>query len=193
MSRFSVTSLSLQQVLLVRGRKFSDCRGYLSETYRREDFVGLGITAEFVQDNLSHSLRRGTVRALHFQKPPRSQAKLIRVLRGAIFDVAVDIRRGSPTFGHWCGATLEPDKDEQLFVPRGFAHGFCSLEEDTQVAYKVDDYYAAGSEGGIIWNDPLIAIEWPIKPDEVVLSRKDAALPPFVECDIPFVLKAGNE
>jgi dTDP-4-dehydrorhamnose 3,5-epimerase len=160
------------------------------ETFSRKDFERLGIGAEFVQDNQSLSVRRGTVRGLHFQRPPHPQAKLVRVLKGAIFDVAIDLRRGSPTFGRWCGATLTAAESEQIFVPRGFAHAFCTLEPDTQVAYKVDDYYAPECDAGVIWNDPDIGIDWPITADEAVLSKKDAKLPRLATLDSPFVYMA---
>ena len=117
------------------------------------------------------------MRGLHFQRPPHAQAKLVRVLKGAIFDVAIDLRRGSPTFGRWCGATLTAEEGNQLFVPRGFAHAFCTLEPDTEVAYKVDDYYAPECDAGLIWNDPDIGIDWPVAAEEAVLSEKDARLP----------------
>jgi dTDP-4-dehydrorhamnose 3,5-epimerase len=129
---------------------------------------------------------------LHFQKPPHAQAKLVRVMRGAIFDVAVDIRRDSPSFGNWCAATLSAINDEEIFVPHGFAHGFCTLEDGTEVAYKVDNYYAAESEGGIIWNDPRIGIKWPIEPHEAVLSHKDAALPQLAASNAPFEYNGGK-
>ena len=187
MATLSATPLAISEVLLLRPRKLCDPRGYLMETFSRKDFERLGIGAEFVQDNQSLSVRRGTVRGLHFQRPPHPQAKLVRVLKGAIFDVAIDLRRGSPTFGRWCGATLTAAESEQIFVPRGFAHAFCTLEPDTQVAYKVDDYYAPECDAGVIWNDPDIGIDWPITADEAVLSEKDAKLPRLAALDSPFV------
>ncbi len=135
-----------------------------------------GVEADFVQDNQAFNARKGTVRGLHFQTSPHPQAKLVRVLKGAIFDVAVDVRPGSPTFGRWAGATLTAEGGEQLFVPRGFAHGYCTLVDDTELFYKVDGLYAPQTEGGVIWNDPDIGIEWPIDV-EPVLSDKDKVLP----------------
>ena len=132
----------------------------------------LGLVACFVQDNQSLSVKRGTVRALHFQVPPRPQAKLVRVLRGSIYDVAVDLRVGSPTYGRWTAETLTAEGGEQLFVPRGFAHGFCTLEPNTEVAYKVDDYYAPECEQGLAWDDPTLAIDWPVSSGDAVLSRQ---------------------
>jgi dTDP-4-dehydrorhamnose 3,5-epimerase len=129
---------------------------------------------------------------VHFQLPPHPQAKLVRVLTGSIFDVAIDLRRGSPTFGRWCAETLTAQSGTQLFVPRGFAHAFCTLEPNTQVAYKVDDYYAPECDSGLIWNDPDLGIEWPIVAQDVILSEKDAALPRLVNFISPFVY-TGNK
>ena len=176
-TRFKAVALTLPEVLLVSGPKYPDERGYFSETFRKNDFSALGIGCDFVQENASKSTRRGTIRALHFQAPPHAQAKLVRALSGAIFDVAVDIRKGSPRFGRWCGATLTAEGGEQLYVPRGFAHGFCCLADNAIVAYKVDNYYDRSSEGGIIWNDSDIAIDWPIGASEAMLSEKDKKLP----------------
>ncbi len=135
-----------------------------------------GVDADFVQDNQAFNARRGTVRGLHFQAAPHPQAKLVRVLKGAIFDVAVDVRQGSPTYGQWAGATLTAEGGEQLFVPRGFAHGYCTLTDDTELFYKVDGLYAPQTEGGLIWNDPDLGIAWPIE-GEAILSEKDKVLP----------------
>lgn len=186
MSKFAFEPLAIPAVVLIRPKKFGDARGYFMETWSREAFATAGIDAVFVQDNQSLSAVRGVVRGLHFQGPPAPQAKLVRVLKGAIFDVAVDIRRGSPTYGKWCAATLTADGAEQLFVPRGFAHGFCTLEPDTEVSYKVDGPYAPETEGGLIWNDPGLAIDWPIARTEVQLSGKDAILPGFADFASPF-------
>ena len=139
-----------------------------------------------MQDNQSLSLKRGTVRALHFQIPPKPQAKLVRVLRGSIRDVAVDLRAASPHYGRWTAQTLTAAGGEQLFVPRGFAHGFCTLEPETEVAYKVDEYYAPDCERGIIWNDATLAIDWPVASEDGVLSDKDRGFPTFVDFVSPF-------
>ena len=165
----------------------ADPRGYFLETFSRRAYRELGIACDFVQDNQSFSTRRGIIRGLHFQRPPHPQAKLVRVLKGSVFDVAIDLRRGSATFGKWCGATLTAEKANQLFVPHGFGHGFCTLESDTEVAYKVDDYYAPECEDGLIWNDPDLGIAWPIESWEAILSEKDARLPRLSAFDAPFV------
>lgn len=150
-----------------------DGRGAFSETYSRRALEAAGIDVTFVQDNHSVSRSKGVIRGLHFQCPPHAQAKLVRVSRGAIFDVAVDIRRGSPTFGRHVSAILSAENWAQLFVPIGFAHGFCTLEPDTEVIYKASDYYAPQSEAGISWNDPDLAIAWPVAAQDAVLSDKD--------------------
>jgi dTDP-4-dehydrorhamnose 3,5-epimerase len=179
-------NLALPGVMLLTPRRFSDSRGYFIETYNARTFHGLGITTTFVQDNQSYSAARGTVRGLHAQLPPAAQAKLVRVLQGSVYDVAVDIRVGSPTFGRADGATLTAAGGEQLFIPRGFLHGFCTLEPDTMVAYKVDDFYAPASDSGVIWNDPTLGVQWPVAPGDVVLSAKDEKLVPFADFKSPF-------
>jgi dTDP-4-dehydrorhamnose 3,5-epimerase len=182
----AVEPLDLTDVLLIRPRKFADPRGYFVETWRADTYADLGVTADFVQDNESWSARAGTVRGLHYQAPPAAQAKLVRVLRGSIFDVAVDLRRSSPAFGRWCSAVLTAESAEQMFVPRGFAHGFCTLEDDVLVAYKIDSYYAPAAEGGLAWNDADLAIEWPVSGSAAVVSEKDRALPPLAALQSPF-------
>lgn len=172
-----ITSLAIPDVRLVVPDRFGDARGFFAETYSRRDFAANGIPDEFVQDNHSRSAGAGTVRGLHYQLPPFAQGKLIRVLKGSILDVAVDIRRGSPSFGAHVAVTLSAEAGNQLFVPAGFAHGFCTLEPDTEVAYKVTAYYSREHDRGIRWDDPALAIEWPVGTDEAVLSAKDVALP----------------
>src|SRR5204863_7073592 len=137
-----IRNLGLPGLVLLRTRRFGDARGYFAETYNERAFHAAGITARFVQDNQSFSARRGTIRGLHFQLPPAAQAKLVRVLQGSVYDVAVDLRNGSPAYGRWDGWTLTAESGEQLFVPRGFGHAFCTLEPDTVVSYKVDDFYS---------------------------------------------------
>ena len=181
---FAVEPLAIAEVKLVRGMRRTDGRGWFAETYRRDRFADLGIGAEFVQDNHSTSFAAGTLRGLHFQAPPFAQAKLIRVIRGAIFDVVVDLRRSAPSFGKWVGVRLDEERADQLYVPRGFAHGFCTEAPDTQVAYKCDAYYAAGSERGIRFSDPDLGIAWPREP-AVVLER-DRQWPLFRDIDSPF-------
>jgi dTDP-4-dehydrorhamnose 3,5-epimerase len=168
--------LTIPDVVLVVPRRFEDARGWLAETYSAPRFAEFGIGNTFVQDNQSFSRKSGTVRALHFQHPPHQQAKLVRVAHGSIYDVAVDLRRGSPTFAKFAAATLTAGGGEQLFVPAGFAHGCCTLEPDTDVIYKIDQVYAPESEGGIIWNDPDLSISWPVKPEAAILSDKDQKL-----------------
>lgn len=172
-----VERTALDGVLIVTPRRFSDPRGFFSEVYNRKRFQDAGIAADFLQDNQSLSGPVGTVRGLHFQRPPFAQAKLVRVLKGAIIDVAVDLRAASPTFGQHVAVELSARSWRQLFVPAGFAHGFCTLEPDTEVHYKVDAYYSAEHDGGILWNDPALGINWPVAADAAALSDKDRALP----------------
>ncbi|MFG1351451.1 dTDP-4-dehydrorhamnose 3,5-epimerase [Xanthobacter autotrophicus] len=183
-------ALDLPEVILVTPRRFGDARGYFCETYVQPLYAANGVCAAFVQDNESLSALPGTVRGLHMQAPPFAQAKLVRVLSGAIFDVAVDVRKGSPTYGHWAGARLTADGGEQLFIPQGFAHGFCTLVPDTRVAYKVDALYDRASECGIIWNDPDLAIQWGFE-GETILSDKDRILPRLKDFQSPFVHTGG--
>ena len=177
----SITPLSLPEVRLVVPDRFGDDRGFFSETYSRRALAAAGIVDEFVQDNHSLSARPGTVRGLHYQAPPFAQAKLVRVTRGAVFDVAVDIRRGSPTFGRHVSCTLSAAAWNQVLVPEGFAHGFCTLEPDTEVVYKVTGYYSREHDRGIRWDDPELAIPWPVDPAAAFLSDKDRALPRLAE------------
>lgn len=179
-------SLELEGVTLFRPKKFVDVRGFFIETFNARSYAEWGVDSVFVQDNQSLSRKAGTIRGLHFQSPPAAQAKLVRVLRGSIFDVAVDLRQASPSYGRWCSATLTGDGAEQLFVPRGFAHGFCTLEPDTEVAYKVDSFYAPSCDAGLRWDDPDLAIPWPIRPADAVISEKDAGLPFFKTFVSPF-------
>jgi dTDP-4-dehydrorhamnose 3,5-epimerase len=186
MPNFSSQRLTIPGVILIRVRKFADSRGHFLETFRKSDFADFGISCDFVQDNQAFSAQPGTIRGLHLQVPPHAQAKLVRVLHGAIYDAAVDLRRGSPTYGKWCGARLTADGGEQIFVPRGFAHGYCTLEPDTIVAYKVDAYYAPQSEVGFIWNDPEIGIDWTIPAARVLVSEKDSELASLNSFETPF-------
>jgi dTDP-4-dehydrorhamnose 3,5-epimerase len=183
-----VERFQIDGVVLVRPPKFADARGYFVETYNAKRFAEAGVEGVFVQDNQSLSVAKGVVRGLHFQTPPEAQAKLVRVLRGSIFDVAVDLRLGSPTYGQWCAATLTGEGGEQLFIPRGFAHGFCTLEANTEVAYKVDALYAPACDAGLRWDDPDLAIKWPVGKDDVQISDKDSKLPFFRDFQTPFTL-----
>lgn len=172
----TITPLAIAEVLLITPKRHGDARGWFAETWSRAALAEIGVTADFVQDNQAFNARAGTLRGLHFQQAPHPQAKLVRVLNGAIYDVAVDVRPGSATFGQWVGAELTAEGGEQLFVPRGFAHGYATLTDDCELFYKVDGLYAPQTEGGVLWNDPDLAIPWPIR-GEPVLSDKDRALP----------------
>jgi len=165
-----ITETSLSGVLLLEPRLFPDERGFFLETYHRERFREHGIPDEFVQDNHSRS-RRNVVRGLHYQEP-NGQGKLVRCVRGALWDVAVDVREGSPTFGKWYGVELSDENQRMLWIPRGFAHGFCALT-DADMVYKCTDYWAPASERTILWNDPEIGIEWPIAQADAIVSAKD--------------------
>lgn len=171
--------LALPDVILLTPPKFGDERGFFSETFNAARAAEAGIAAPFVQDNQSLSRQRGVVRGLHCQLDPHAQGKLVRCVRGAIWDVAVDARTGSATYGRWVAAELSAANWQQLWVPPGFLHGFCTLEEDTEVIYKVTSLYDRGAERGVLWNDPALGIDWPIAAHEAVLSEKDAVLPGF--------------
>jgi dTDP-4-dehydrorhamnose 3,5-epimerase len=181
-----VERLAIPEVLLLKPRKFEDGRGYFMETFRASVLAEAGLDISFVQDNQSLSRQAGTIRGLHFQTPPAAQAKLVRVVRGSILDVAVDLRLASATYGRWVAATLTAAEGNSLFVPRGFAHGFCTLEPDTEVTYKCDAYYAPAHDAGINFADPSIAVEWPVTADKAIVSDKDAKLPLFAAFASPF-------
>jgi dTDP-4-dehydrorhamnose 3,5-epimerase len=176
-----IQSLAIPAVKLITPRKFGDHRGFFSETYNAKAFSEAGLDITFVQDNHSLSATTGTLRGLHFQTNPHPQAKLVRVVRGSIYDVAVDIRHGSPTFGQWVGAELSAENWQQLLIPEGFAHGFCTLEPDTEVVYKVSGLYAPETDRGIAWDDPDLAIDWPLDRSTVVLSEKDTKHPTLAD------------
>ncbi|MBM6582756.1 dTDP-4-dehydrorhamnose 3,5-epimerase [Microvirga sp. BT689] len=186
MPNLIVRQTDIPEVICLTPRRFGDARGWFSETYSTRAFSDVLGDVTFIQDNQAFSAQKGTLRGLHFQRPPEAQAKLIRVLRGSIFDVAVDLRIGSPTYGHWVGETLTAEGGEQLFVPHGFAHGYCTLEPNTEVAYKVDGFYAPECDAGLAWNDPMIGITWPVEPEEAILSDKDKRLPSFADFVSPF-------
>lgn len=169
--------LPLPGPLLLSVRHFADPRGVFAETYSRRDFAALGIAEDFVQDNESHSLRAGTLRGLHFQTAPFAQAKLVRVLRGRILDIGVDLRRASPCCGRHVAVELAAGDGRQVYWPAGFAHGFCTLEDDTVVAYKVDAPYAPEHDRGLAWDDPALGIAWPVAPGEAILSDRDRLWP----------------
>ena len=173
-------------VLLMSPSRFEDQRGFFAETYSYQRYREMGVDVEFVQDNHSLSRDVGTLRGLHFQAPHHAQGKLVRCGRGAFFDVAVDIRRGSPTYGQWVGYELSAENGHQLYVPIGFAHGFVTLEPDSEIVYKCSDYYAPETEGALRWDDPDIGIEWPLKGNPT-LSEKDALAPLLKDFESPFI------
>ena len=172
-----IRSLDLVDVKVISARRTRDTRGYFCETFQRAAFAAHGIDNDFIQDNQSKSKHVGTLRGLHFQRPPFAQAKLVRVLCGRILDVAVDLRASSPTFAKHVAIELSGDGDEQVLIPAGFAHGFCTLEPDTIVFYKVDQIYSAAHDAGVNWADPRLAIEWPVSAMDAILSDKDRGLP----------------
>jgi dTDP-4-dehydrorhamnose 3,5-epimerase len=182
----NVEPLAVPDVLLLTPRRFHDPRGFFSETWSQARFAEAGIAGPFVQDNHSVSNTRGVLRGLHCQIGPNAQGKLIRVIRGAIWDVAIDIRRASPTFRQQASAVLSTENWGQLWIPAGFLHGYCTLTDATEVIYKVTAPYDPTAERGVIWNDPDLAVAWPIGESEVVLSEKDQRLPRFSDCDAWF-------
>jgi dTDP-4-dehydrorhamnose 3,5-epimerase len=177
MANLETTPLAIADVKIIRPSKQGDARGFFSETYNQRELAAAGFERPFVQDNHSLSARAGTVRGLHYQSPPFAQDKLVRVVRGRIFDVAVDIRRSSSTFGQHVTAEISAEAWNQILVPVGFAHGFVTLEPDTEVVYKVTNYYARDHDHGILWNDPDLRIEWPVAEVMAVVSEKDRANP----------------
>jgi dTDP-4-dehydrorhamnose 3,5-epimerase len=181
-----VRSLAIADVKLLRPRRFSDARGFFAETWNRRTFAAAGIDVDFVQDNCSFSEARGTIRGLHYQTPPMAQAKLVRAVRGSVFDVAVDLRRASPTFGRSVSAVLSAEAGEQLLIPVGFAHGYCTLEPGTEVAYKASEFYSPEHDSGIAWDDPAIGIEWPLHGLAPKLSEKDLKLPKLADMNPQF-------
>jgi len=183
-----VIPLEIPDVRLLAPARIEDARGFLSEVYHRQALASAGIDIAFVQDNHSVSTAAGTVRGLHFQSPPFAQAKLVRVARGAIFDVAVDLRRGSPSYGRHVSTVLSAEAWNQIFIPEGFAHGFCTLEPGTEVVYKLSAHHAREHEAGLYWNDPDLGIAWPVAESEAILSDKDRCLPRFSEMPEIFVL-----
>lgn len=176
-----LTTSEIPDVKILSPKKFGDHRGFFSETYSRKALRELGIDLEFVQDNHSLSVEKGVIRGLHYQLPPMAQDKLVRVTRGAILDVAVDIRRGSPTFGKKVSAVISAENWKQILIPKGFAHGFVTLEPNTEVLYKVTNYYSPKDERGIRWNDPALRIDWGVDESSAILSDKDRKYPSLAE------------
>lgn len=181
-----VENLEIPDVKVIHVPKHGDQRGFFSETYHARKFADAGIRVDFVQDNHAFSMRKGTLRGLHFQIPPFAQAKLVRVTRGAIFDVAVDVRVGSPSFGRHVSAIISADSWNQIFVPVGFAHGLVTLEPDTDVLYKVSNIYAPERDKGLRWNDPALGIKWPISGSEAILSERDRRQPVLADLPVYF-------
>lgn len=181
-----VDRTAIADVLVIRPKKFGDERGFFSEVFKNDVLKASGVDVPWVQDNHSFSAARGVVRGLHFQSEPFAQAKLLRVVRGAILDVAVDLRRGSPTYGRHVAVELSAENWAQLYVPIGFAHGFCTLVENTEVLYKVTAPYAPIHEGGLVWNDPALGIAWPISAAEATVNARDQSWPGFSEFETPF-------
>jgi len=180
---FDFQRLEIPEVVLIEPTAFKDDRGFFMETYKRSEFAAFGIEERFVQDNHSKSTK-GVLRGLHYQKNPKAQGKLVRVVEGEVFDVAVDIRKNSSTYGKWVGAVLSAQNRKMLYIPPDFAHGFCVLSDTAEVVYKATDEYAPQLERGIVWNDPDLGINWPT--EQPIISSKDADLPLFKVADNPF-------
>ncbi|UXX82867.1 dTDP-4-dehydrorhamnose 3,5-epimerase [Roseovarius pelagicus] len=185
-----IEKTALDGVVIITPARHGDSRGFFSESWNRQRLADAGIDMDFVQDNHSLSQQVGTIRGLHFQTPPRAQDKLVRCGRGRLYDVAVDIRAGSPTYGQWVGVELSFENGRQLLVPAGFAHGFVTREKDTEICYKCTDYYAPDCDRALAYDDPEIGIDWGVSPGSAVLSAKDAAAPRLAELDTPFVYEA---
>jgi len=180
-----VQPLEIPEIKIITGNKFGDERGFFAEAYNKQAFAGAGISLDFVQDNFSYSAAKFVLRGLHFQSPPFAQDKLVRVVRGRILDVAVDLRRSSPTFGKWVSAEISAKEWNQIFIPIGFAHGILTLEPETELLYKVTNFYSAKHDFGVRWNDPDIAVNWPTTETAVTLSDKDKKQP-FLK-DMPYL------
>lgn len=176
----------LPGIVIITASKHVDERGFFSELYSKRNYESAGITCDFVQENQSYSARKWTIRGLHYQLPPCEQAKLVRVINGSILDVAVDIRKGSPSFGRHVAIRLHGNSLDHIFIPSGFAHGFCTLEDDTTVIYKVSSFYSQNDDCGLYWNDHRLGIEWPVGPETAIISEKDARQPLLSNIDSPF-------
>jgi dTDP-4-dehydrorhamnose 3,5-epimerase len=184
---FTFHPTAIADVVLIESRLFHDERGYFREGFKSSDFADAGLPTSFAQDNVSRS-GRGVLRGLHFQRDPAAQGKLVSVARGSVFDVAVDIRVGSPTYGRWVGEELSDENGRMLWIPTGFAHGFCVTTEFADLTYKCTDEFSGAHDGGVLWNDPAIAIDWPVV--DPILSEKDLVLPLLADCDHGFVFEA---
>lgn len=186
-----IVALDIPDILVITPSRYGDKRGFFSETFRMDVFASHGVEVVFVQDNHVHSAQKGVLRGLHFQAPPHAQGKLVRCVKGAIFDVGLDIRVGSPTYGRHVAVELSAENWRQLWVPPGFAHGYVTLEDDCEVIYKVTDYYTPDCDHGIAWNDPVLAIDWRIPANDVILSEKDRKQPNLR--DAPQVFQFSRE
>ena len=186
----NIERLAISDLLLVTPKKHGDARGFFSETFRADEFGAHGVELAFIQDNHVHSTQKGVLRGLHYQTPPHAQGKLVRCSRGAILDIAVDIRVGSPTYGQHVAVELSAVNWRQLWVPPGFAHGYITLEEDCEVIYKVTDYYAPECDRGIAWDDPALKIDWRVAPTEITLSEKDKKQPLLETAEPAFQFKS---
>jgi dTDP-4-dehydrorhamnose 3,5-epimerase len=182
-----IRKFDIPDVKLIVPKRLTDVRGHFSETWSDRMFRQEIADVAFVQDNQSLTVKKGTVRGLHFQRPPFAQGKLVRIVRGSILDIAVDIRKGSPTYGHHVATKLDAVEGAQLWVPPGFLHGFCTLEDQTEVFYKVTAYYSRDHDAGVLWSDPDLRINWPVEADSAVLSRKDQTHPRLAEMPDCFV------
>ena len=185
-----VEKTTLPGVMLLTPQRFGDARGFFSESWNRQRMLDAGLDYDFVQDNHSLSMAQGTLRGLHYQSPPHAQAKLVRCGRGSLFDVVVDIRRGSPTYGHWAGFRLSFKNGRQVLIPKGFLHGFVTLEPETEIIYKCTDYYAPDCDGAVAWDDPDLGIDWGLETAPI-LSDKDAAAPTLSQIQSPFTWSAS--
>jgi len=183
---FNFKRLDIPDVILVEAQAFPDERGFFLESFKESIFNANGISTKFVQDNYSHSIK-GVLRGLHYQKDPKAQAKLVTVIKGKIFDVAVDIRKGSPTYAKWVGEILSDQNHRLLYVPKGFAHGLCVLSDEADVLYKVDEEYSTEHDRGILWNDPQVDVKWPV--DKPIVSKKDLQQPYLKNTDNNFVYR----
>jgi dTDP-4-dehydrorhamnose 3,5-epimerase len=193
MSELTVERFAIPDVLAITPKIHRDERGFFSETFNERDFSQAGLTEHFVQDNQSLSVKVGVVRGFHFQRPPYAQGKLVRVTRGAILDIAVDIRSGSPTYGQYIAVELSAENWKQLWIPAGFAHGFCTLEANTEVNYKVTNYYSAECDAGLAWDDPALGVAWPVAKDLAILSDKDRKHPNLAELPASFLFSKSTK
>jgi dTDP-4-dehydrorhamnose 3,5-epimerase len=189
---FEIETLEIPDVVVIRTDKHCDGRGFFSETYSKRELAEIGINVDFVQDNYAFSAQKSTLRGLHFQIPPFAQAKLVRVIRGAIFDVAVDLRTGSSTYGRHVSAVIGADLWNQIFIPIGFAHGLVTLEPNTEVIYKVSNYYSPEHDKGLFWDDPVLEIDWPVAAADAILSDKDRGQPLLADLPALFSISARN-